>query len=49
MPNYEKMYSTLFNAATDALRLMERGQIMEAMAVLIDAQCKTEEMYIDSE
>ena len=46
MPNYEKMYYTLFNAITDALTLMEKNKPAEAAAVLVSAQCETEEMYI---
>ena len=46
MPNYEKMYYTLFNAITDALRLMEAGQYADAAVCLAAAQCETEERYI---
>lgn len=45
MPNYEKMYHTLFNAITDALRLIDQNKITDA-AVLATAQCQTEEQYI---
>ena len=44
---YEKMYYTLFNAITDALRLMEREDYAKVVALLTEAQCKTEEMYIE--
>jgi len=36
MPDYKKMYTALFNAQTDAIRILQ------------NAQLKTEEMYIDS-
>ena len=43
---YQKMYFTLFNAVTDALRLMEKGDSAGAAKVLKRAQQGTEEMYI---
>ena len=46
MPNYEKMYYTLFNAITDALGLMEKEQYADAAIGLAAAQCETEELYI---
>ena len=48
MPDYEKMYFTLFNAITDALRLMDAEQYADAAIRLAAAQCETEELYIDS-
>ena len=36
MPDYKTMYFTLFNAITDAMK------------ILSDAQLKTEEIYIDT-
>ena len=36
MPNYKKLYTTLFNAQTDAIRILQ------------DAQQKAEAIYIDS-
>jgi len=36
MPDYEKMYKILFNAMTNAIREMQ------------DAQCETEEVFMDS-
>ena len=44
---YRKMYTTLFNAITDALRLMEKGNSAGAAALLKRAQQSTEEQYID--
>ena len=49
MPNYEKMYYTLFNSITDALRLLEQEKTTDAVIVLATAQCKTEEMYMADE
>lgn len=47
MVNYEKMYFTLFNAITDALRMMEAGENADAAVFLASAQCQTEEMYME--
>lgn len=46
---YKKMYLHLFNAVTDALRLLEAGNTWGAKKLLMDAQCETEEMYISHE
>ena len=46
---YQKMYYTLFNAITDALRLMEKENSAEAAALLRQAQQSTEEQYIEAE
>lgn len=45
---YKKMYLTLFNAITDALRLMEKGNPAGAAEVLKRAQQSTEEIYIEA-
>ena len=47
MINYEKMYYILFNAITDALRLMETEQYADAAICLAAAQCQTEELYME--
>ena len=49
MPNYQKMYTTLFNAMTDAIENIEKLNFGEAKELLIQAQQKTEELYIDAE
>ena len=49
MPNYQKMYTTLFNAITDALEELEKQNVGLAREMLIAAQQKTEEMYIEAE
>ena len=48
MENYQKMYSLLFNAITDALAQIENQNYGDAKDMLISAQQKAEEMYITS-
>ena len=45
---YQKMYMALFNAITDALQLMEKGNSAGAAALLKRAQQSTEEQYINA-
>ena len=49
MADFEKMYYHLFNAITDALRSLASDDISDANAILIKAQCETEEMFIEAE
>ena len=49
MPNYEKMYFLLFNAITDAVRLLEENKIADASLKLLIAQHDAEELYISAE
>ena len=49
MENYQKMYSTLFNAITDALAQIENQNYGDAKDILISAQQKAEEIYIVSD
>lgn len=49
MPHYQKMYTILFNAMTDALTTMERGEYQLAKDILICAQRRTEAIYISVE
>lgn len=49
MPDYQKMYTTLFNAITDALEEIEKQNIGLAREQLMAAQQKTEEIYICAE
>ena len=49
MPDHQKMYTTLFNAMTDAIENIEKLNFGEAKELLIQAQQKTEELYIDAE
>lgn len=45
---YKEMYLHLFNAVSDALALLEGGGAAQAEALLKRAQCKCEELYIES-
>lgn len=45
--DYQKLYHKMFNAVTDGLRCLERGEIADAMVLLVAAQCECEELYID--
>ena len=49
MANYEKMYSSLFNAITDALEQIEQQNSGSAKDLLIAAQQQAEEIYITAE
>jgi len=46
---YKRMYFCIFNAATDALRALEVQKISCAQEILISAQKKAEEMFLDGE
>ena len=43
---YKKMYLHLFNVITDVLGLLEKGNVWDAKARLIQAQQDTEEIYL---
>ena len=47
MPDYQKLYTTLFNAITDALTQIDKLEIATAKQILIQVQQETEEMYIE--
>ena len=47
MPNYRAMYFYLFNAMTDALEALENKNISTAMEIIREAQCETEELYME--
>ena len=49
MANYDKMYSLLFNAITDALEQIEQQNFGSAKELLISAQQQAEEIYITAE
>ncbi len=49
MPDYQKLYTTMFNAATDALDALERLDPAGARSILRDAQQRAEELYLDGE
>ena len=46
---YDKMYTRLFNAVTDALEEMERQNFGAAHQLLVQAQQDCEEIYLDAE
>ncbi len=45
--NFEILYFYLFNRVTDALEALEAGRPDEAREALIEAQRRTEGMYIE--
>ena len=47
--DYQKMYTTLFNAITDALTQLEAQNYGDVKDALIFAQQKAEEIYITAE
>ena len=55
MPNYQKMYAIMFNAATDAIRILGKSNaanetdIQRCIALLSAAQIACEELYISAE
>ena len=48
MQDYQKLYTTLFNACTDAVAELEQMNFGTAKAILIRAQQQTEELYISA-
>ena len=46
---YRTMYHLLFNAITDALRQLERGETSAAAETLRLAQRRAEEVYLESQ
>ena len=53
MTDYQKMYAYLFNAVTDALKILQTSQqeniAADAMRVLQTAQQNTEKIYMSAE
>lgn len=47
MPDYEKLYHIMFNAATDTERFLEKDT--KAFAILCKAQQECEELYIEAD
>ena len=47
MPNYQKLYTLLFNAVTDALGDLEALNFGAAKARLTSAQQAAEELYME--
>jgi hypothetical protein len=48
MPDYEKLYHLMVNAAEDALTALEDANIWDAKRILIDAEQRAEENYVTS-
>ena len=48
MPNYEKLYHIMFNAATDAVEELRLLHTPEAISILVSAQQSAEEEYLNS-
>ena len=46
---YEELYHLLFNAITDALVKLEKGETIQAIVCLTDAQRNAEERYLQGE
>lgn len=46
MPDYQKLYTMMFNAATDALELLEKLNIGAARDRLQSAQLQAEGLYL---
>lgn len=44
---FQKMYFCLFNTITDALWAIEKQDFARAQAILIQAQQRTEALYLD--
>lgn len=49
MIDYQKLYTRMFNAATDALEALENRNIGTAGDILRTAQQDTERLYIEAE
>jgi len=49
MQDYQKLYTLLFNACTDAVEAMDRLDFGTAKALLIAVQQQAEERYIAAE
>ena len=49
MADYQKMYTALFNAITDAVENMEQANYGTAKQLLVQAQQQTEELYMNEE
>ena len=49
MPDYQKMYTTMFNAATDAMDALERLNVGQAEELLRRAQIDAEKTYLEDE
>lgn len=48
MPDYEYLYHTMVAAAEDALAAPEGGNVWDTRRILIDAEQRAEEAYLQS-
>ena len=48
MPDYEKLYHLMVNAAEDALAALENANVWDAKNVRMEAERKAEELYISN-
>ena len=48
MPNYEELYHLMVNASEAAIAALEKGNVWDAKRILIEAEQKAEEKYINS-
>ncbi len=48
MTDYQKMYGILLDAAERALSQLEQGKPQTAREILIDAECRAEEIYLET-
>ena len=49
MQDYQKLYTMLFNACTDAVEAMDRMDFGTARTLLVRAQQEAEEWYLSAE
>ncbi|MEA5152310.1 MAG: hypothetical protein VB039_06895 [Oscillospiraceae bacterium] len=49
MEQFKEMYFYLFNAATDAIALIDNGRANEAKEKLLSAQLATEDVYMSAQ
>jgi hypothetical protein len=48
MPDYQKMYTTLFNAVTDTIEQLKSAHSDSALLTLTRAQQETEDIYLQA-
>ena len=48
MPDYEKLYHIMLTASEDAIAMLELGDIWDAKRILIEAERRAEEVYIEA-
>ncbi len=48
MPDYEQLYHLMVNASEAALEALQTGNVWDARRILIEAERKAEERYVES-